>query len=85
MLQLEAFNELLKRKPSSKAKIVLVGGCRDEGDFSRVKELEERASKYGISDRVSFRTNVPFEELQDWLGRAFVGIHTMWNEHFGIG
>ena len=29
--------------------------------------------------------NCPFAELQQWLGRASVGLHTMWNEHFGIG
>lgn len=34
---------------------------------------------------MEFRTNVPFSELKDWLARSLAGIHTMWNEHFGIG
>lgn len=25
-----------------------------------------------------------FPELKHWLARASVGLHTMWNEHFGI-
>ncbi|EGD80510.1 ALG11 protein [Salpingoeca rosetta] len=31
------------------------------------------------------RTNVTYEELQEWLGRALIGLHTMKDEHFGIG
>lgn len=29
--------------------------------------------------------NVSFTELREWYGRALAGLHTMWNEHFGIG
>lgn len=29
--------------------------------------------------------NAKFSELQNWLSKATVGVHTMWNEHFGIG
>ena len=36
-------------------------------------------------DDVEFCINVPFPELKRWLSRAMIGVHTMWNEHFGIG
>ena len=30
------------------------------------------------------QTNIPFEELKVEMSEALVGVHTMWNEHFGI-
>ena len=38
-----------------------------------------------MPEDVSIHTNVPYEELQLWLERAAVGLHTMRDEHFGIG
>lgn len=35
-------------------------------------------------DHVELVVGAPFPELKRWLGRASVGLHTMWNEHFGI-
>lgn len=29
--------------------------------------------------------NINFNELKDHLNKALIGLHTMWNEHFGIG
>ena len=43
------------------------------------------ASDLQISDRVDFIVNARWTELKQWFGRASVGLHTMWNEHFGIG
>ena len=37
-----------------------------------------------VSDCVEFRVNVAFEDLKAELAQASVGLHTMWNEHFGI-
>lgn len=43
------------------------------------------AERLGIADAVVWRTNIPIAELRDALGSATAGLHTMWNEHFGIG
>lgn len=37
-----------------------------------------------FQSQVEFVVNAPYSELKGWLGRASVGLHTMWNEHFGI-
>ena len=37
-----------------------------------------------VEDNVEFLVNLPYPELMKQLGGALVGIHTMWNEHFGI-
>lgn len=65
-------------------KLVLFGSCRGSSDEARVEELREFAKKYEVDEFVEFALNVPFEELKDRLGGALLGIHTMWNEHFGI-
>ena len=39
----------------------------------------------GGGGAVEFVLNQPYPVLRGWLGRASAGLHTMWNEHFGIG
>ena len=66
-------------------KLVLVGGCRNDGDQQRVDELRRLAAELEVSDVVEFCLNVPFSTLKQKMSDSTVGIHTMWNEHFGIG
>ena len=87
-LQIKAFNEFCTRqvnKDHKKYKLVLVGSCRNEEDSQRVESLKELARELGVEDQVEFRLNVSFSELKNTMKDATVGIHTMWNEHFGIG
>lgn len=85
-LQLRAFKKFLEQQRNKhKYKLILVGGCRNEGDQSRVKDLKDLATELEITDHVEFRLNVPFSELKQLMADATVGLHTMWNEHFGIG
>ncbi|CAL8371185.1 unnamed protein product [Arctogadus glacialis] len=90
-LQIRAFRKLLDRKEAEgpegreSLKLVLIGGCRNEEDEDRVLMLRGLCMELGVADRVEFRLNVPYEELQKELVSATIGLHTMWNEHFGIG
>lgn len=87
-LQVKSFAKFLSTVEENERhlyQLVLVGGCRNEGDRARVDELESLATQLGISDRVSIKINAPFEELKELLSKALVGMHTMTNEHFGIG
>lgn len=83
-LQLQAYALFAKARPSA-PKLVMIGGARDDGDWARVAALQQEAKALGLEDSVQFAVNVPFSELKGYLGRATVGLHTMWNEHFGIG
>ena len=90
VLQLEAFARMLKQDDSSpkldKAKLVLIGSCRNDDDQARLKHLQKLAQDLDLShDQVEFCVNQPYTVIRHWLGRSSVGIHTMWNEHFGIG
>lgn len=60
-------------------------GCRNEGDRQRVSELRQLADSLGIADAIEFCLNVSFSELKERLAASTIGLHTMWNEHFGIG
>ncbi|MEE6472319.1 hypothetical protein FKM82_009575 [Ascaphus truei] len=85
-LQIQAFNKLLSKKTPeqrAKMKLILIGGCRNKEDELRVLELKNISSDLGAP--VEFKVNIPFEELKKHLSEAAIGIHTMWNEHFGIG
>jgi alpha-1,2-mannosyltransferase len=84
-LQLRSFSLFRKNCNQSDVKLVLLGSCRDKEDQVRVDELRRLAMDLNISESVDFVLNQPFPVLKQWLGRASVGLHTMWNEHFGIG
>jgi glycosyltransferase involved in cell wall biosynthesis len=47
--------------------------------------FSQSAKKGSATADVAFEVNVPFARLLELMGEAAVGIHTMWNEHFGIG
>ncbi|XP_008299940.1 GDP-Man:Man(3)GlcNAc(2)-PP-Dol alpha-1,2-mannosyltransferase [Stegastes partitus] len=89
-LQIRAFKKVLDRRRDAiggrgALKLVLIGGCRNQEDEDRVLMLRGLCQELGVADRVEFKLNVPFEELKREMGEATIGLHTMWNEHFGIG
>ncbi|XP_070694835.1 GDP-Man:Man(3)GlcNAc(2)-PP-Dol alpha-1,2-mannosyltransferase-like [Pempheris klunzingeri] len=89
-LQIRAFRKLLDRRgegPGGREslRLVLIGGCRNQEDEERVLMLRGLCQQLDVSDRIDFKLNVPFEELKRELVDATIGLHTMWNEHFGIG
>ncbi|KAI7790552.1 GDP-Man:Man(3)GlcNAc(2)-PP-Dol alpha-1,2-mannosyltransferase [Triplophysa rosa] len=89
-LQIRAFKKLLDRMQTESAdqetvKLVLIGGCRHEDDEIRVLMLRGLCQELGVANRVEFKLNISFEELKKEITDATIGLHTMWNEHFGIG
>lgn len=68
-----------------KLKLILVGSCRHIEDQQRVESLKLEAQKLQIDANVEWKLNVSFKELQEEFSKAMIGLHTMWNEHFGIG
>lgn len=85
-LQIDAFAQFLERQEKRDGfQLVLLGSCRNEEDAQRVDQLKMLAEQRGVHERVKFALNVSFTELKKQLQEATVGLHTMWNEHFGIG
>ena len=82
-LQLEIAERVLKER--SDVEFILIGGCRGLEDEIFVNELKEYADQLGIAQSVTFKINLPFPELLECLQEATIGLHTMTEEHFGIG
>ncbi|KAK7097661.1 GDP-Man:Man(3)GlcNAc(2)-PP-Dol alpha-1,2-mannosyltransferase-like [Littorina saxatilis] len=86
VLMVHSFKRFLEKVPDPEEyRLLLVGSCRNEGDMQRVRELKELAADLEISDSVVYHLNVSFAELKRLLGTSVIGLHAMWNEHFGIG
>jgi glycosyltransferase involved in cell wall biosynthesis len=89
-LQIRSFADFVRRDPArfGDVKLVLIGGVRDEGDKERLAALKRLAESEELAlpkGSVEFRTNIPLSDLRKALGSAVAGLHSMWNEHFGIG
>lgn len=65
--------------------MLLIGGCRNDEDEARVQDLRDLCGHLAVEENVSFLINLPFEDLKKELSKSLIGLHTMWNEHFGIG
>lgn len=47
-------------------------------------DLKTLASDLGVADKLVWKLNAPFSELLEAVQTGTIGLHTMWNEHFGI-
>jgi len=85
-LQLESLALFLKKHPEHKdVQLVLIGSSRNREDEERIALLRQAVIELQIQDSVKFAVNATFDELKDYLRKGLIGIHTMFNEHFGIG
>lgn len=64
--------------------MVFIGSCRDRGDEVRVKDIQDLSKHFALDENVEFKLNIPYSELVSELQEASIGLHAMWNEHFGI-
>ena len=62
----------------------MIGSTRNETDLKALLYLRKIVESLQISDSVIFVVNAPKIILNDWLNVGSIGLHTMWNEHFGI-
>merc|ERR1711894_842892 len=65
-------------------RLVLIGGCRNEEDQQRIKDLQDLCKHLSVEENVDFKVNITFNELKKEMADGLIGLHTMWNEHFGI-
>ncbi|XP_018572370.1 GDP-Man:Man(3)GlcNAc(2)-PP-Dol alpha-1,2-mannosyltransferase isoform X2 [Anoplophora glabripennis] len=86
-LQLQAMYELREMVPEelfSNITLVLCGGCRNADDEKLVKDLMDFSKHLSLENNVEFKLNIPYDDLLKEFQNAYVGIHTMVDEHFGI-
>ena len=83
-LQIEAFSRLKLTRKYDDVKLVIVGSTRNKDDEDIVTSLLSLIKAKDLHDYVEIKVNTSFDEIHTLLARAAVGLHTMWNEHFGI-
>lgn len=66
-------------------KLIIVGSCRNSEDYERLKNLQDLSKHLSLENSVEFKVNISHQELIQTYQVASIGLHTMWNEHFGIG
>ena len=84
MFRLKA-SEPTKASSHGEVKLILIGSCRNQDDQARVDSLKRLAKTLDVEDHVEFKLNFTFENLLKDLASSAVGIHSMIDEHFGIG
>lgn len=64
---------------------MLIGACRNAEDNKRVIDMQDLCKHLSLENNVIFKINIPYQELKKELSEGTIGLHAMWNEHFGIG
>lgn len=89
-LQLQALYELRtlltnNERLWNKIHLLIVGSCRNDEDLERMKNMRDLSKHLALEENVEFKVNVSHQELIQIFQSSTIGIHSMWNEHFGIG
>uniref|UniRef100_A0A1B6CFA8 GDP-Man:Man(3)GlcNAc(2)-PP-Dol alpha-1,2-mannosyltransferase n=1 Tax=Clastoptera arizonana TaxID=38151 RepID=A0A1B6CFA8_9HEMI len=87
-LQLNSLKKLKEISSSEiwhSVRLIFIGSCRNREDEDRVNNLKEMCKQLEIENNVEFKVNISYEQLKEELKNGTIGLHAMWNEHFGIG
>ena len=66
------------------ALLVMLGSSRHREDDALVDLLRRRVDTLQLQRHIHIYTNLSYSLLSFILRHAEIGLHTMWNEHFGI-
>ncbi len=64
--------------------LLMFGSIRNEEDERYVQQLQAKIDSLALQSTVKICTNQSYDVIQFFLSIAQIGLHTMWNEHFGI-
>lgn len=80
-LQLEIVRKLKDHHPNMR--LFIIGGCRNEADKKLHDDLQAEITRDNLP--ITLVPNCDFDILRnEYFARSSVGLHTMYNEHFGI-
>lgn len=77
--------QLVSEETWDKIKLILIGSCRHKEDEERVQDMKDLCKHLSLENNVEFCVNISYEEMKEILSSSMIGLHAMWNEHFGIG
>ena len=61
-----------------------MGSTRHADDETLLHSLQTEVTRLNLQNHIRFIPNGAYSLLQTYMKDADIGIHTMWNEHFGI-
>jgi alpha-1,2-mannosyltransferase len=84
--QVGIVKNLLENFPELNERIVLkmIGGVRNPQDKEIVENIKRSIEANGLCDNIDILENISYNEMNEILQSAIIGIHTMVDEHFGI-
>ncbi|KAJ1922177.1 asparagine-linked glycosylation protein [Mycoemilia scoparia] len=65
--------------------LIIIGGARNIEDEARAESLRQLSIRLGVENQIHVITNATFSQIKSWLSVSLIGLHTMTDEHFGIG
>lgn len=71
-------------QPMDDVVLVMMGSTRHADDLALANSLQRYIDERSLSHRIFILQNQPYSVIEDYLRHSVVGIHSMWNEHFGI-
>uniref|UniRef100_A0A1I8BF16 GDP-Man:Man(3)GlcNAc(2)-PP-Dol alpha-1,2-mannosyltransferase n=1 Tax=Meloidogyne hapla TaxID=6305 RepID=A0A1I8BF16_MELHA len=86
-VQIISVGQIRPEKNHLEVKLIIAGGCRNEEDTKRVEFLQNYAKgNFGMKSgvEIDWELNINCERLLELMKNSLIGLHTMWNEHFGI-
>lgn len=86
-LQVRIMRKLLDLRPDlpKTTRLAMIGSTRNLQDKRRLQELKSLAKELKVAPWIDFLEGIPRSQMEQILAKSFCGLHTMWNEHFGIG
>uniref|UniRef100_A0A158R440 GDP-Man:Man(3)GlcNAc(2)-PP-Dol alpha-1,2-mannosyltransferase n=1 Tax=Syphacia muris TaxID=451379 RepID=A0A158R440_9BILA len=88
-LQIDVFAAVkewaMKERSNLKFHFVICGGCRNKGDEMLADKLASYAKSLDLDEsELEWALNASIQQMSSLLENSLIGIHTMFNEHFGI-
>lgn len=84
-LLLQEFAKFIKVEKNKDTHLILIGSVRNNDDKQYVYSLRLLARSLDLDDdNLTFVLDAPWESVKKMLESSWVGINTMWNEHFGM-
>ena len=86
-LQISIVESLVKKHHLNSVHLSMIGSVRvgNEADLVLVERLKREIEEKGLSNNISVLLSIPSEELKKNFASHAIGLHTMAQEHFGIG
>ena len=86
-LQISIVDSLVKQHGFKDVHLSMIGSVRvgNEADIDLVERLRKEIELKGLEKNISILLSVPADELKRNFASHAIGLHTMSQEHFGIG